>query len=117
MFRCRGEQLKKLNKNLVNKSREVSRNLRKGFRAPSSPFAAGQPLCGGNLDELAKNYVSNSRTKHIERRHLKIRELVEELAVRPEFVPTDGNVADILSKPLGRDKFEKFRRVLLNHEV
>ena len=66
---------------------------------------------------LAKNYVSNSRTKHIERRHLKIRELVEELAVRPEFVPTDGNVADILSKPLGRDKFEKFRRVLLNHEV
>ena len=28
---------------------------------------------------LAKNYVSNSRTKHIERRHLKIRELVEEL--------------------------------------
>ena len=66
---------------------------------------------------LAKNYVSNSRTKHIERRHLKIRELVEELVVRPEFVPTDGNVADILSKPLGRDKFEKFRRVLLNHEV
>ena len=51
MFRCRGEQLKKLNKNLVNKSREVSRNLRKGFRAPSSPFAAGQPLCGGNLDD------------------------------------------------------------------
>ena len=66
---------------------------------------------------LAKNYVSNSRTKHIERRHLKIRELVKELAVRPEFVPTDENVADILSKPLGREKFEKFRRVLLNHEV
>ena len=29
----------------------MSRNLRKGFRAPSSPFAAGQPLCGGNLND------------------------------------------------------------------
>ena len=65
---------------------------------------------------LSKNYISNSRTKHIERRHLKIRELVEQLAVRPEFVPTDENVADIMTKPLGRNKFEKFRRVLLNHE-
>ena len=66
---------------------------------------------------MAKSYISNSRTKHIERRHLKIRELVEEMVVRPEFVPTDENVADIMSKPLGRVKFEKFRKVLLNHEV
>jgi hypothetical protein len=66
---------------------------------------------------LAKSYVSNSRTKHIERRHLKIRELVEEMVVRPEFVPTDENVADIMTKPLGKSKFEKFRRILMNHEV
>jgi hypothetical protein len=66
---------------------------------------------------LAKNYISNSRTKHIERRHLKIRELVEEMMVLPEFVPTDENVADIMTKPLGRAKFEKFRKILLNHEV
>ena len=66
---------------------------------------------------LAKNYISNSRTKHIERRHLKIRELVEEMMVRPEFVPTDENAADIMSKPLGRAKFEKFRKIILNHEV
>ena len=45
------------------------------------------------------------------------RELVEEFVVQPEFVPTDENVADVLSKPLGREKFEKFRRVLLNHEI
>ena len=64
---------------------------------------------------LAKNYISNSRTKHIERRHLKIRELVEEFKVRPEFVPTDENAADILTKPLGVRKFEKFRKVLMNH--
>ena len=53
---------------------------------------------------LAKNYVSNSRTKHIERRHLKIRELVEEMMVRPEFVPTDENPADLMSKPLGAQR-------------
>jgi hypothetical protein len=66
---------------------------------------------------LAKNYISNSRTKHIERRHLKIRELVEQLQVRPEFVPTDDNVADIMTKPLGRAKFEKFRKIMMNHLV
>ena len=64
---------------------------------------------------LSKNYISNSRTKHIERRHLKIRELVEQLVVRPEFVPTDENVADILTKPLGRRRFEKLRMALRNH--
>jgi hypothetical protein len=64
---------------------------------------------------LAKNYISNSRTKHIERRHLKIRELVERLLVRPEFVPTDANVADIMTKPLGKAKFQKFRKALMNH--
>ena len=45
----------------------------------------------------------------------KIRELVEELKVKPEFVPTDENAADMMTKPLGRAKFEKFRRFVLNH--
>ena len=66
---------------------------------------------------MSKNYISNSKTKHIERRHLKVRELTEQFIVRPEFVPTDENVADIMTKPLGKNKFEKFRRMLLNHEV
>ena len=65
---------------------------------------------------ISKNYISNSKTKHIERRHLKIRELVEQMAVRAEFVPTDDNPADIFTKPLGRRKFEKFRKMILNHE-
>jgi uncharacterized membrane protein len=64
---------------------------------------------------LAENYISNSRTKHIERRHLKIRELVEQMAVKPEYVPTDDNAADILTKPLGYRKFNKFRTLLLNY--
>ena len=65
---------------------------------------------------LAKSYVSNSRTKHIERRHLKIRELVEELVVKAEYVPTADNVADILTKALGRRQFEKLRTIMLNYD-
>ena len=56
----------------------------------------------------------DERTKHIERRHLKIRELVEEMAVSAEYVPSSENVADILTKPLGRRQFEKLRQKLLN---
>ena len=64
---------------------------------------------------LAHDYVSNNKTKHIERRHLRIRELVEDGTIAPEYVPTEDNVADILTKPLGRRRFEKLRRKLLNH--
>ena len=39
------------------------------------------------------------------------------MLVRPEFIPTEDNVADILTKPLGRSRFEKLRRLLMNHEV
>ena len=83
--------------------------------AQKSPTVIGMDNQGAIA--LSKNYISNSRTKHIERRHLKIRELVDELVVRTEFVPTDENVADIMTKPLGREKFEKFRRILLNHSL
>ena len=63
---------------------------------------------------LAHDYVSNSKTKHIERRHLRIRELVQSSAITPEYVPTEDNPADILTKPLGRRLFEKHRRKLMN---
>ena len=64
---------------------------------------------------LANDYISNGKTKHIERRHLKIRELVEAGVVATKYIPTADNVADILTKPLGRSRFEKLRRLLLNH--
>ena len=66
---------------------------------------------------LAENYVSNSRTKHIERRHLKIRELVTDMQVKPTYVPTSDNSADILTKPLGRRVFEKHRNTILNYAL
>ena len=81
------------------------------------PQLAATPLGIDNKGALAlaHDYVSNNKTKHIERRHLRIRELVEDGTVAPEYVPTEDNVADILTKPLGRRRFEKLRRKLLNH--
>ena len=63
---------------------------------------------------MALDYVSNSKTKHIERRHLKIRELVEEMQVAVKKISTDDNISDIFTKPLGRKRFEKLRRFLFN---
>jgi DNA integrity scanning protein DisA with diadenylate cyclase activity len=64
---------------------------------------------------LSRDYISNGKTKHIERRHLKVRELVEEAVVSTVHIPTADNVADILTKPLGYRRFEKLRKLLMNH--
>jgi hypothetical protein len=52
--------------------------------------------------------------RHYSRRHLKVRELVEQGIVDVKKIGTDDNVADLLSKALGRRKFEKFRKLVLN---
>ena len=64
---------------------------------------------------LSRDYISNGKTKHIERRHLKVRELIEAAVVSSEYIATADNVADILTKPLARRRFEELRRKLLNH--
>ena len=66
--------------------------------------------------DMSEDYVSNNRTKHIERRHLKIRELVEQGIIKVAHVAGEDNIADILTKPLGRRRFEKLRKNLLNTE-
>ncbi|XP_057775493.1 uncharacterized protein LOC130994468 [Salvia miltiorrhiza] len=48
-------------------------------------------------------------TKHIEIHHHFIRELVEEKTLNLEFLPTERQIADILTKPLDAERFEKLR--------
>jgi len=64
--------------------------------------------------DMAQDYISNSRTRHIERRHLKIRELIEEAKVAVRQITTESNVSDIFTKPLGRRRFDQHRKTLLN---
>ena len=64
--------------------------------------------------DMALDYRSGPRTKHIARRHLKIRELVAEAVVAVKRVATADNIADIFTKPLEKKQFEALRDKLLN---
>ena len=52
--------------------------------------------------ELAKNPVHHERNKHIDLRFHFIRECIEEGKVDIEHIITDGQLADVLTKSLGR---------------
>ena len=53
---------------------------------------------------LAKNATFHNRTKHIAIRHHYIREKVDEGEIVLEYLPTAEQVADVLTKPLSREK-------------
>ena len=59
---------------------------------------------------ILKNPVFHSCTKHIEIRHHFIRDLVKEKIVSLEFVSTEHQLIDILTKPLDFLWFEYLRK-------
>jgi len=61
---------------------------------------------------LSKNPVHHERSKHIDTKFHFIRECVEDGKVQVDHVGTAGQLADILTKPLGRVKFLEQRRAL-----
>jgi hypothetical protein len=64
--------------------------------------------------DLAYNPEHHQRTKHIERRHYFLREMVENMRITVPFVPTDRNVADFFTKPLKSSRFFELRDVIMN---
>jgi hypothetical protein len=63
--------------------------------------------------DLAFDPILHAKTKHIDRRDLFVRELVTRKVVVTKFVSTSQNVADVLTKPLARQAFQKHRATLL----
>ena len=63
---------------------------------------------------LSYNPEFHRRTKHIERRHFYVRDMVENLQLQVPFVPTNDNIADFFTKPLDKKKFQTFRAKLMN---
>ena len=58
---------------------------------------------------LSKNTGHHNRTKHIDTRYHFIRECVEDKKVEIGFTRTEDQLADILTKALGRLKFQEMR--------
>lgn len=54
---------------------------------------------------LAKNPVFHERSKHIRVRYHFIRSYLEEGSIKASYINTKDQLADLLTKPLGRIKF------------
>jgi hypothetical protein len=54
---------------------------------------------------LAKNPVFHERSKHIRVRHHFIRGCLEEGSIKAGYINTKDQLADLLTKPLGRIRF------------
>ena len=68
-------------------------------------------ICVDNKSAIAlgKNPVFHQRSKHIDVRFHSIREHVRNKEVELEYVKTQDQVADIFTKPLGTELFNKFK--------
>jgi hypothetical protein len=65
---------------------------------------------------LSKNPVFHDRSKHINIRFHFIRECVEEGRIKLDYVPTAKQVVDLLTKALGRVRFQELRgRIDVKH--
>lgn len=61
---------------------------------------------------LVENSENHKRTKHVDIKNHFIREKFREGLFELTYVPTDDQVADVLTKPLSKVKFEKFRNLM-----
>ena len=81
-------------------------------------FGTGKPVELGvdntAARDLAYNPQHHDRTKHIQRRHFFIREMVEEGRLVVPFVRTSDNLADFFTKPLNPEHFVQFRAEIMN---
>ena len=64
--------------------------------------------------DLAYNPEHHQRTKHIERRHFFIREVVESGRIVVPFVASADNLADFFTKPLDWKQFCSLRDRIMN---
>ena len=65
--------------------------------------------------DLAYNPEHHERTKHIDRRHFYVRELVEDGRITVPFVRSADNIADFFTKPLAPAPFTAFRDRIMGY--
>lgn len=62
--------------------------------------------------QLSKNPVLHGKSKHIDVRFHFLRDLVNKAEVELRYCNTHNQVADVFTKPLKLEQFEKFREIL-----
>ncbi len=67
--------------------------------------------------QIANNPGTSARTKHIALRYHAVRERVANGEVKLVYVPTEDQVADLLTKSVGRVILQRLRPVLMGHQV
>ena len=58
---------------------------------------------------MTENPLFHDKSKHIEIQYFYIRDMIQKGAIKLQYVSTDEQVVDVLTKPLSRVKFEYFR--------
>jgi len=61
---------------------------------------------------LAKDNKYHSHTKHIDLLYHFIRKAVEDWKILVNYIPTEQNLSDVLTKALARPKFKRFVEML-----
>ena len=64
--------------------------------------------------DLSYNPEFHRRSKHIQRRHFYVRDVVEDHELVVPLIKTDDNPADFFTKSVTADKFFKFRAIIMN---
>ena len=64
--------------------------------------------------DLCHRFTSAANSRHIDRKLFKMREMRGAGKVNVKHVPTDKNPADMFTKVLGRQVFEKYRKWVMN---
>ena len=67
--------------------------------------------------ELSRDRRSCHRSRHVDRRYFKVRELVGTGELVVQHIPTAENPADLLTKPLPTASFDKHVHTLMNGQT
>ena len=59
--------------------------------------------------KLSENPVYHNKLKHIKMRYHYLRDMVQNSAIRLQYIPTDEQIADVFTKRLSTTKFVYFR--------